>query len=444
MSKAQLETRPLFLRVLLTPFQQFVRRETIGGLILICTAAAAFVWANLPAAADSYHHMKEYPIGVHIGSWALNQSLEWWVNDALMALFFLLVGLEIKREVLVGELAGWRRAMWPVLAAAGGMIVPAALYATVNWNGEALRGWGIPMATDIAFALGVMSLLGNRVPVSLKVFLTALAIVDDLGAVLVIAIFYTTSLHVVDFAMMAGLLGLCAAYGWTGGRRLSVYGVIGVVLWYVTYHSGVHATVAGVLLAMTIPIGPHSRSLPRPEANGAEPEFEQMEAALQAVRTELAEAQSPLHRLEHALTPWVAYLIMPVFALFNAGVTIAGGGAATISAVNVGILLGLLVGKPVGIVGASWISYRLGLISLPADVRWPAMVGAGILGGIGFTMSLFIAMLAFPSSPALLDQAKLGVLATSVIAAGVGLAVLARATGKKIGGPIEVGTPDAH
>ncbi len=416
------------LKILLTPFQQFVRRESAGGLILVGAAVAAFAWANLPA-AESYHRLKEYPVGIHIGTWALKQPLEWWVNEALMALFFLLVGLEIKREVLVGELAGLRRALWPILAAAGGMVVPAAIYAAVNSSDPSLRGWGIPMATDIAFALGVLSLLGERVPLSLKVFLTALAIADDLGAILVIAIFYTASLHPFDFALMAGLLGLCVLYNWTGGRRLSVYGVLGVPLWYVTYHSGVHATIAGVLLAMTIPICQRKRDLPRPEASD-EHEFEQVEAALQAAEKELERAQSPLHRLEHALVPWVAFLIMPVFALFNAGASLASTGP-TVSTTNIGILLGLLVGKPVGIVGATWLALRANLISLPADARWPAMIGVGILGGIGFTMSLFIATLAFAESPVLLDQARLGVLGTSLIAAVLGLSVLLAATGRR-------------
>lgn len=377
----------------LKPFQEFAQSESAGGIVLACAAAVALLWANLASA--SYVHLKELPLGLRLGPWDLQKPLEFWVNDGLMAVFFLLVGLEVKREMLIGELAGLRRAMLPILAALGGMIVPAAIYASLNWGTDAARGWGIPMATDIAFALGVLSLLGRRLPVGLKVFLTALAIVDDLGAVLVIALFYTQQLHLVSLGLSIALALACFAYGRLGGRRLAVFLPLGAVLWFFMLRSGVHATVAGVLLAMTIPI-----------ASGS---------------------HSPLRRLEHALESWAAYGILPIFALLNAGVPFKVG-MLVVSHVTLGVSLGLLVGKPVGIVGFSWLAARIGLVRLPDGANWRTMIGIGLLGGIGFTMSLFINALAFPESE-LLYQAKLGVLLTSTIAAVLGLIVLRYAAG---------------
>jgi NhaA family Na+:H+ antiporter len=372
-------------------FQRFVASESAGGILLAAAAAFAFVWANTPF-APAYFHMKE--LALPLGHPSLARSLEFWVNDGLMVIFFLLVGLEIKREVLVGELGGLRRAMLPVVAAIGGMVCPAAIYAAANWGTEGIRGWGIPMATDIAFALGVLSLLGRGVPASLKVFLTALAIIDDLGAVLVIALFYSEKLRLVGVGLSVLVVVACFAYGRLGGRRLSVFAALGVVLWYFVLTSGVHPTVAGVLLAMTIPLT----------------------------------ADSPLHRLEHGLAPWVSYAILPVFALMNAGVTLRGD-AAVVSGVTAGVALGLFVGKPLGIAGFSWLAARAGVVCLPNGAGWRSMIGIGLLGGIGFTMSLFINTLAFPHSP-LLDQAKVGVLATSAIAAAAGLLVLRSSSGR--------------
>lgn len=419
-------------KVLLTPFQSFAKSESAGGLLLIAAAVLAMVWANTPW-ASTYFHVKEIHAGLHWGSWGMDKSLEWWVNDGLMAIFFLFVGLEIKREVLIGELAGVRRAMWPAVAAVGGMVIPAAIYAVINWNHPTLRGWGIPMATDIAFALGVMSLLGKRVPIALKVFLTALAIVDDLGAVLVIAVFYTDKLDLTSLAIVAGLLLLCVLYAKVHGRRLWIFASLGAVMWYFMYQSGIHPTVAGVLLALTIPIGPTTRTLPKAELRRDKNEFEQMEAELQQAEDELEQLQSPLYRLEHGLSPWVGFAIMPLFALFNAGISLTSG-MATLSPVAMGIFLGLLLGKPIGIVGASWIASQMKLIDLPKGVTWTGMIGAGLLGGIGFTMSLFIAMLAFAGQEGILDQAKLAILLTSVIAAVIGMLLLL--AGKPAGRPI--------
>ncbi len=418
--------RRRLLKTLLTPFQSFAQGESSSGLVLIAAAVVAFVWANLPV-ADAYFHMKEIHIGFEWNNRILDKPLEFWVNDGLMAIFFLLVGLEIKREILIGELQGVRRALWPAVAALGGMVVPAAIYASINWDTAALRGWGIPMATDIAFALGVITLLGKRVPTSLKVFLTALAIVDDLGAVLVIALFYTETLHLLSFAIVLAVFAACLLYGWLHGRNLGIFVLLGLVLWYFMFRSGVHPTVAGVLLAMTIPIPPHLRHPPRESAAEGPQQYEATETALQQEAKELAHLRSPLHRLERMLTPWVAFGIMPIFALFNAGISLQDG-AVSVTPVTAGVFFGLLFGKPIGIVGASWLAAKSRMIALPREVHWSQMIGVGILGGIGFTMSLFIAMLAFPQHPTELDQAKLAILATSVVAAAAGLALLLATT----------------
>jgi Na+:H+ antiporter, NhaA family len=387
----------------------------------------AFAWANSPW-TESYGAIKDARFGLRLGDWSLEKTLLLWVNDGLMAIFFLLVGLEIKRELRVGELSDPRRAALAVVAALGGMVVPAIIYTAVNWRGDGLRGWGIPMATDIAFALGVLALLGNRVPLGLKVFLTALAIVDDLGAVLVIALFYTEDLNGASLGAAGLVWGLAVAAGALGLRRLEVYSVLGILLWYFLLKSGVHATVAGVLLAFTLPI---ARRIETPEFAQALVEvagdgsLEEVDSRIDHLADLLESAQSPLHRLERALHVWVAYLIMPVFALFNAGVALGVGGTGGFGVVGVGALLGLALGKPLGVLGASWLAVRLGVAALPEGTSWGAMLGVGILAGIGFTMALFIASLAFGDTP-LLDAAKLGVLSGSVLAAVVGASVVYR------------------
>ncbi|HET7479672.1 MAG TPA: Na+/H+ antiporter NhaA [Rubrobacteraceae bacterium] len=410
---------------LLSPFEQFVHSESAGGISLIFAALVAFVWANSPW-APGYFALREITFGVGFGEWRLEKPLLLWVNDGLMAFFFYLVGLEIKREVLVGELSAPRDAVLAVAAAVGGMILPATIYAAVNLGGEAIGGWGIPMATDIAFALGMMALLGDRVPLSLKVFLTALAIVDDLGAVLVIALFYTDEINTVNLLVTAVALALAFAYGRFGGRNLKVLAFFGVVVWFFVLQSGVHATVAGVLLALATPM--KRKILPenlRDELRAGleRGEFEEVEVKVASLERVLGDAQSPLHRLEHLMHPWVAFLILPVFALFNAGVDL-GGGAALTEPVTVGVVLGLIVGKPLGVLGFSWLATRLGIATLPRGVGWSGMAGAGLLAGIGFTMSLFVGGLAFEENENLLDGAKLGILSASVVAAILGLLVL--------------------
>jgi Na+:H+ antiporter, NhaA family len=440
--------RPLVDRVL-APFQRFARMETAGGIVLLACTALALAWANSPWAA-SYEHLWEQELSVAVGAFSARASLHAAINDGLMAVFFFLVGLEIKREMLVGALASARRAALPVAAALGGMVVPAAIYALLNRGGPGFSGWGIPMATDIAFALGVLALVGDRVPSALKVFLAALAIADDIGAVLVIAVFYTGGVAWGALGAAALLILLSLGANVSGVRRPWVYAAIGVLLWAAVLASGVHATVAGVLLAFTIPV--HTRvnatefvaqSLAAlDDFDRAIDEVEPERASLartvlsnagsqEAIHTleELCEqAQPPLHRLEHGLHGVVAFAIMPLFALANAGVALGGGAAATAasSPVALGALLGLLVGKPVGITLFAWLAVRAGVASLPDGVGWRALAGVACLGGIGFTMALFVAGLAFPGAPALLGEAKLGVLAASAVAGVIGALALRR------------------
>lgn len=414
-------------RRLLTPIEEFLRTEAFGGVLLIATAVVALLWANSPW-ADAYEALRKFPIAVTFGDFTLVEPFAYWVNDLLMAIFFFLVGLEIKRELLVGELAGWRKAALPVAAAVGGMVVPAAIYLAFTFGTPQAVGWGVPMATDIAFAVGVLALLGARVPVALKVFLLALAIIDDLGAVLVIALFYTGELNSGYLALAAATWVVAFAYGGFGGGRAAVFAAIGLVLWFFTFESGVHATIAGVALAFTVPIarnvdrGTLVRELGLRPAGG----FEQVEMSIGHAADVLIAARSPLHRFEHALAPYVAYLIMPLFALLNAGIAFGGeGGGSLFSTVMVGAFLGLLLGKPLGILGACWLAQATGIARLPEGVPLTALLGVGFLAGIGFTMALFIGALAFGDGP-VLDQAKLGVLLASLLAALAGLAVLNR------------------
>jgi Na+:H+ antiporter, NhaA family len=427
--------RPSAVAKLLSPVQEFIRTESASGVVLIAAGLIAFVWANSPF-AERYFAILEIELGVGLGSWALQKPLILWVNDLLMAVFFFLVGLEIKRELMVGELAGWQKASLPVAGALGGMIVPALIYVVFNPSEPTVRGWGVPMATDIAFALGVLALLGDRVPLGLKVFLLALAIVDDLGAVLVIALFYTYDLNTgalaLSFLVWAGAL----AYGRFGGGKALAFALLGLVVWYFMLKSGVHATIAGVLMALAVPLR-HPLS-PQQLQQELRPlttrggDFEQVEAAIEHLEDVLARAHSPLHKMEHALAPYAAFLIMPIFAFFNAGLRLGGSEAGLISTVSIGAFLGLLLGKPVGVAGFVAIAVKTGLTRLPAGTSWLGVIGVGLLAGIGFTMSLFIANLAFGGADLegdamALAQAKIGVLGASVVAAVLGLAFLARA-----------------
>jgi NhaA family Na+:H+ antiporter len=423
---------------MLRPFQTFFALESASGLLLLAAAAVALAWANSPW-APSYFDLWENHVVVGGGGFVLDKSLHHWINDGLMAVFFFVVGLEIKREVLVGELSSPRQAGLSVAAALGGMAVPAAIYATLNVGGAGAAGWGIPMATDIAFALGVLALLGNRVPLSLKVFLTAIAIVDDLGAVVVIALFYTAEIAWSALGVAALVLGALVLVNRLGVRSPTPYALLGLVLWAALLESGVHATISGVLLALTIPA---RARIDAPEflrrarlyvaefAEDVRPERSQptrdQHDAVHSLQVAAEHVETPLLRLEHALHPWVAFFIMPVFALANAGVSIGGDVAGVLgSPVALGIILGLFLGKQIGILAFAWVAVRIGLAVLPAAVGWRQVWGVSLLCGIGFTMSLFIAGLAFDGG-ALLDGAKIGILAASLVSGLAGALVLAR------------------
>jgi NhaA family Na+:H+ antiporter len=419
------------------PLRRMLHKAPAAGLVLLACAAVAMAWANSPF-AHSYHALWETPVALGVGSWSASLSLHAVINDGLMAVFFFLVGLEIKREVLVGELASVRKAALPVAAAFGGMVVPALLFLAFNAGTPASRGWGIPMATDIAFALGVLALLGDRFPPALRIFLSALAIADDLGAVLVIALFYTASVSWSALAAVAGLLVLSLAANAIGVRAAWAYALIGVALWVAVLLSGVHATVAGVLLAMTIP----SRTVINEDVllRGARAALQQFDdacdpnttvlsnsahqAALRRLEVLSEKALPPLARLEYGLHGIVMFGIMPLFALANAGVELRGGAGALGSPIALGVLGGLVVGKPIGITLASWLAVRAGIAAMPSGISWRILGGTAVLGGIGFTMSLFIAGLAFRDSADQLTSAKLGTLLASVIAGVIGWSVL--------------------
>ena len=421
-----------------SPFQEFFHAESSGGILLLAATSVALLWANSPW-ADAYHEIWQTPISIAVGPHALTETVLEWINDGLMAMFFFVIGLEIKREMLVGELASIRQAALPVAAAIGGTIVPAGLYLVFNAGGPGSKGWGIPMATDIAFALGVLTLLGPRIPSSLKVFLAALAIGDDLMAVMVIAIFYTSTISWLNLGIGAIFLMLLIAANVMGVRHILVYCVLGIGgLWLAFLLSGVHATIAGVLAAMTIPARTklgrgefleRGRALLRRfeqvTSSGTSPLANQerhqvthrLEAAVKNVAT-------PLQRLEHALHPWVTLVVMPVFALANAGVTLDAGITATLSsAVAYGVIVGLLIGKPTGVLLGSAVAIRLRVASLPDGVTWLHLIGVGFLAGIGFTMSLFITDLAFGQADAS-ASAKIGILLGSAAAGVIGWSVL--------------------
>jgi NhaA family Na+:H+ antiporter len=422
------------------PFQSFIHAESAAGILLLVSTVVALVWANSPW-AEAYAGFRRLPVTFGVGEFVLTEPLVLWINDGLMAMFFFVIGLEIKREILVGELASFRQAALPLTAALGGAVLPAALYSTLNTPGPGATGWGIPMATDIAFALGILALLGSRVPLALKVFLTALAIADDLMAVLVIALFYTSTISWGNLAIGGAFLVLLIAANVAGLRHPLVYSVLGIGgLWLAFLLSGVHATIAGVIAAMTIPA--QTRLTGREFLAKGKALLERFEGAISPDKPQLANrerhqiaghmktavqhVETPLQQLEHALHPWVTVVVMPVFALANAGVTLdADVGAMLINPVAMGVILGLLLGKPVGIVLSSWLAIRGGFAALPEGVSWSHLWAVGCLAGIGFTMSLFIAGLAFSHGPSLLS-AKVGILAASTTAGTIGWLLLKR------------------
>jgi len=410
-------------RFVARPVLRFIQLEVASGILLLVATAVALVWVNSPW-HESYHDLWETTIVLEVGGLIeFSESLEAFVNDGLMALFFFVVGLEIKRELVVGQLSEGRAAALPAIAALGGMVVPALVFTAFNAGGEGSSGWGIPMATDIAFALGVVALLGSRVHPRLKLFLLALAIVDDIGAIAVIAVFYTDDLSL--GWLPVAWLGLVAVVVLQRFRvwSLTPYLAIGLVVWYATLESGVHATIAGVLLGLLTPARP---LLGEDEAREMVPDLSEGITVANANQVSFVakESVSVAERLEYALHPWTSYLVIPVFALANAGIELSSEALseAATSPLTIGVVLGLVVGKPVGIVGFTWVATRLGL-RLPLGMGWPQFIGMGIVAGIGFTVSIFIAGLAF-TDEVLRDDAKIGILAGSAIAAVVGLVIL--------------------
>lgn len=362
-------------------FSDFFRSEKASGIVLIACTALSLLIANSPW-GNAYHHLWETSIGPF--------SLEFWINDGLMAIFFLMVGLEIERELYVGELSSPRQALLPIVAALGGMLVPAAIHYAFNRDTPTVGGFGIPMATDIAFALGILSLAGKSVPTSLKIFLTALAIIDDLGAILVIAIFYTHELCLLDLSLALGIFIALFILGKLGMRRLIFFLIPGAFMWYFMHESGVHATISGVLLAFAIPFGGTGK-------------------------------ESPSYRLQHALHNPVAFGIVPLFALANTGIVLQPAFYNSLLSLNsLGIVGGLFLGKPIGILSFCWIIVKSGVGSLPAQVNWKQLLGAGILAGIGFTMSIFITLLAY-EEPSMIVDSKIAILMASILAAVIGL-----------------------
>lgn len=419
-----------FKRVL-TPLEEFIHRQTTSGILLMLCAIAALYIANSPW-NEAYHHLLDVPLTIGMPGFQLSKSLHHWINDGLMALFFFVIGLELKREILVGELADLKQAMLPIIAAAGGMVMPVLLYIAINPEGHAFDGWGVPMATDIAFALGTLALLGNRVPKNLLIFLAALAIVDDLGAVLVIALFYTETINLLALAIAGVMLLLLSSLNLGGIRRPLPYLLLGVVLWIAMLKSGVHATLAGIFLAFTIPIRPkydpnrflsyiHDMVGQIKQSYRSEENIiknDELRSHIQALGEGVQRVQAPAQILEHKVHLPSAYFVIPVFSLANAGIPIDWSSLGTIVShpVAMGITIGLVAGKLLGIAGFSWVAVKLGLTTLPQGLNFKHIIGVGLMGGIGFTMSIFIAELGFAHNAQDLLMAKTGILLASVVA----------------------------
>jgi NhaA family Na+:H+ antiporter len=427
-------------------FQNFFNTISNGGFLLIVAAIAAFIWSNINP--EGYTHFWHQDLSINIGGAVLSHSLAHWINDALMTLFFFTVGLEIKREMLVGGLSEPKKAALPVAAAVGGMIVPALIYFIFNGSSDSSSGWGIPMATDIAFSLAILSTLGKRVPFGIRLFLTAFAIADDLGAILVIALFYTPTIHL---SYLGAALVICAGLFvlnklWV--RNTLIYIIMGALLWFMIAHSGLHATITGVVVAMFIPA--KSRYNTDLFLQMVRERLEQIRCkdgncgytimlnrehleAVQAIDTACNEVETPLQKMEHAMEPWIAYLILPLFALANAGVVMAelDMQVTMLHPVTLGIALGLTFGKPIGITLFTWLTTKILGVNLIDGVTWPMIVGVGFLGGIGFTMSLFIGALSF-SVPVYQEYAKMGIIIGSIASAFLGY-ILLRIAGSKTG-----------
>ena len=405
----------------------FLDAEVSGGMVLLGATVLALAWANSPW-QEAYRDLWGTELVIGLGDQELGLDLRHWVNEGLMAVFFLVVGLEVKREVLEGDLRDPRAAALPVVAALGGMVVPGVLYLALNLGGEGSRGWGIPMATDIAFAVGVVALLGRRVPGPLKLFLLTLAIVDDIGAIVVIALFYSEGIKWEALLVAVALLGVVLGLREAGVTFNPVFVALGVAVWVAFHEAGVHATLAGVAMAFLTPAKPtFSQEIMAEQGDELSDVFSPRAARHTARLARLS--VSRMEWLQHSLHPWTSFLVVPVFALANAGLTLSGNALsdAAGSTVTAGVLLGLVVGKPLGISAFAWAACRLQLSTLPQGVRWRQLVGIAAVAGIGFTVSLFIAGLAFESG-GMQKEATMGVLASSIIAAGVGTALLLRGT----------------
>jgi len=417
-----------------TPFEHFLHAQTTTGKILMLMTVLALILANTPL-TENYEHFFHTKIDFNVGSWKLSYTIHHWINDGLMTLFFFLIGLEIKREILVGELSNIKVAILPILAAIGGMAVPAFIYFGINMDGPGANGWGIPMATDIAFAISALILLGKRVPIALVTFLVALAIVDDLGAVLVIAVFYTDQIHLVPLALSGATFLILVIFNRVGIHMILPYFVIGIFMWFFMLESGVHATIAGVIAAMAIPSKPKRSPLnfvedikkllteydKRPVCENYML-HEQQKAILINMQDKIDAIGSPASRLEHGLHLPVALIVIPLFALANAGIAIDFNyiGNVIVEPVSIGIILGLILGKVLGIFGVSWLAIKLKIAKLPSQSSMSQIFGVSFLGGIGFTMSIFVADLAFLNSPELILQAKIGILSASLFAGSFG------------------------
>lgn len=431
-------TRPEPVEQALLSIQKFIRSQVVGSIILLVCAIVALIWANSPF-APVYHQIWETVLSISLGDQTLSLTLHQWVNEGLMMSFFLLVGLEIKQQILVGELSSMRQALLPVSAALGGMVFPALVFVLFNAGTDGISGWGIPMSTDIAFALGILALLGKRIPLSLKVFLAALAIADDLGAILVIAIFYTEKIVVAGLVIAFVFWIILVILSRLGIYTPIIYFMLAIGVWFGFATSGIHATIGGVLVAMTIPahslIDPNRfldviyEKLPKLEdgnqdKRGILSENQKKEAVI-AIEEAIHDVEPPLVQVEHSLQPWVTFVVMPLFALSNAGVTITGNLIETIThPVSLGVIFGLLVGKQLGITLFSYLMVRLKLCELPDAVTWRHIHGVSMLAGIGFTVSLFVTELAYVSDHHTADIAKVGILLASFIAGGVGFYLL--------------------
>lgn len=422
----------------LNPFHKFIHQEYTGGIVLFISVVIALVWAN-SSWSDSYHHLWETKFSINFAGNTLNHPLHIWINDGLMALFFFVIGLELKREFMVGELSTPKKAALPMVAALGGMIVPALIYLFINWNEPTQKGWGIPMATDIAFALALLSVAGKRIPLSVKVFLSALAVADDLGAVLVIAFFYTAHISFIPLMIGGGCLLLLALGNYLGVRSMAFYLILGIVVWIGFLFSGVHATIAGVLVAFMIPARTKidEKEYVRKTRNYLD-EFEhviplkgdltteEQHEIIQQIKGLCKDAETPLQKLENNLHPWVSFVIMPLFALANAGMIINSDFfASLINPVSTGVLIGLMIGKFVGVFLFTWLMIRFKIAELPEQANWMHITGVSVLAGVGFTMSLFVTGLAF-NDPTFIDQSKYGILSASLLCGIIGLLILKR------------------